>query len=476
MMNTPLKRSAPEAEGIASSSILSFVEAVEEQIHDLHSFMLLRHGSVVAEGWWSPYGADHSHMLFSLSKSFTSSAIGLAVNEGCLTVDDPVISFFPDDLPASVSDNLAAMRVRHLLSMSTGHDKDTMKYLHEREDGNWIRAFLERPVVHTPGTHFLYNTGATYVLSAIVQKLTGMKLIDYLRPRLFEPLGIDNPTWEESPQGINTGGYGLSIKTEDIARFGQMYLNKGMWQGKRILTEAWVEEASSRHISNGSSETSDWEQGYGYQFWRCRHDAYRGDGAFGQYCIVMTEQDAVLAITGGLEDMQVPLNLVWEHLLPAMQPAALEANVSAQEALRQKLASLKLAPPQGRSAAPVAAAVSGREYKFEANEVYIDSISLAFSESGCVVTTRTQFGESNVTCGYGTWHEGTAPTPVADAAPVVASGVWTADDTFTTTLRFYETPFVQTARYQFADHELKLDLSVNVSFDQKDYALVGRSS
>lgn len=476
MINNQLQRSDPEAQGIASSSILQFVEAIESQIQDLHSFMLLRHGYVVAEGWWSPYGPEKPHMLFSLSKSFTSSAIGLAVEEGCLSLDDAVISFFTDDLPAEVSDNLAEMKVRHLLSMSTGHDEDTMKFLHEREDGNWIRAFLACPVVHQPGTHFLYNTGATYMLSAIVQKLTSMMLIDYLKPRLFEPLGIENPTWEVSPQGINTGGFGLSVKTEDIAKFGQMYLDKGVWQGKRILPEAWVEEASSRHISNGSSETSDWEQGYGYQFWRCRHNAYRGDGAFGQYCIIMPEQDAVLAMTGGLGDMQAPLNLVWEYLLPAMQAAPLEADPSAQEALRRKLSSLAYMPPQGRTSSPVASAVSGREYTIETNEVFINAVSLRFLESECVVTTRTKFGESHVTCGYGTWREGTAPTPVAEAAPIVASGVWTADDTFTTTLRFYETPFVQTARYQFDGDQLKLDLSLNVSFDQKNYALVGRSA
>ena len=210
-----LPRCAPEAQGVSSSAIHGFVEAVEKQISELHSFMLLRHGAVVAEGWWSPYGPDRPHMLFSLSKSFTSTAIGLAVAEGRLSVEDRVLSFFPDDAPARISRNLDAMQVRHLLSMSTGHAEDTTGYMHKRRDGNWIRAFLARPVQHKPGTFFLYNTGATYMLSAIIQKVTGLTLLDYLQPRLFEPLGIQNPTWEMSPQGINTGGYGLSITTED---------------------------------------------------------------------------------------------------------------------------------------------------------------------------------------------------------------------------------------------------------------------
>jgi CubicO group peptidase (beta-lactamase class C family) len=193
-----LQRTSPEQQGIASVAILQFVEALEGKIHELHSFMLLRHGSIVAEGWWSPYRREYPHMLFSLSKSFTSTAVGLALSEGHFSIDDPVLSFFPDETPSEASDFLRAMSVRHLLTMTTGHAVDTWTYMPERPDGNWIRGFFEVPVLHAPGTHFLYNTGATYMLSAIVQKTTGMKLIDYLKPRLFEPLGIENATWHRN--------------------------------------------------------------------------------------------------------------------------------------------------------------------------------------------------------------------------------------------------------------------------------------
>ena len=221
-----LQRTTAEQQGIASAAILGFIEAVEQQIHDLHSFILVRHGNVVAEGWWSPYASDRPHMLFSLSKSFTSSAIGLAVMEGRLSVDDTVLSFFPDETPAQVDANLAAMKVHHLLSMSTGHAEDTLLPLREAQGKTWVETFLALPVTYEPGTHFLYNTGASYMLSAIIQKVTGERLLDYLRPRLLEPLGIEDAEWEVSPEGINTGGYGLSIKTDDIAKFGQMYLAK----------------------------------------------------------------------------------------------------------------------------------------------------------------------------------------------------------------------------------------------------------
>ncbi len=469
-----LPRCAPEEQGIASSAIHEFVAAAEQQINELHSFMLLHHGAVVAEGWWSPYAPARPHMLFSLSKSFTSTAIGLAVAEGRLSVADRVLSFFPDDAPAHVSRNLDAMQVRHLLSMSTGHAEDTTLYLHKRRDGNWIKAFLARPVQHKPGTFFLYNTGATYMLSAIIQKLTGQMLLDYLQPRLFGPLGIQHPAWEVSPQGINTGGYGLSITTEDIACFGQMYLQKGQWNGQQLVPEAWIKEASSRQVSNGSDETSDWQQGYGYQFWRCRHNAYRGDGAFGQYCVVMPDQDAVLAITGGLGDMQAVLNLVWQQVLPALgRKSPLPAHAAAHQQLTQKLDHLALAAPQGAASSPTAARVSKKIFVMEPNVLKIKTMSFDFSKPEAVVTLRTARGQQRFGCGGGAWREGTVSLQPPSSC-VAASGVWSDEQTFTITLRFYETPFIYTIPCHFAGDRLTIEGAVNVSFGPTAFALAGQ--
>ncbi len=471
--NNPLARSTPEAQGISSAAILRFTEAVEQNIHELHSFMLLRHGNVVAEGWWAPYRAESQHMLFSLSKSFTSSAIGLAVEEKRLSVEDKVLSFFPEDAPETVSPNLAAMRVRDLLSMTTGHVEDTTRFLQAREDGNWKRAFFEQPVVREPGTFFLYNTGATYMLSAIIQKVTGMMLLDYLQPRLLEPLGIEDAWWEVSPEGINTGGYGLNIKTEDIARFMQMYLQKGMWNGQQILTEAWVEEATSKKISNGSKPESDWEQGYAYQFWRCRHGAYRGDGAFGQYGIVLPEQDAVIAITSGLGDMQPVLDLVWEHLLPAMQDAPLPEDATAHKALTEKLTTLAIAPPEGQPS-PLAASVSGQAYKLEPNPIGIDTVTLDSSPASSLITIKTFFGDYQIDCGLGEWSEGSIDF-MSHHWHYVASGAWTADDTFTIIFRLYETPFYFTIVNRFTQQQISIDAKINVFFEPINYALVGQA-
>lgn len=451
-----LPRSTPERQGIASADLHKFVETLESQMREIHSVLLLRHGHVIAEGWWSPYEHEHPHMLFSVSKSFTSTAVGLAVNEGYFLLDDKVLSFF--QTPIEVSDNLASMKVRHLLTMSTGHAEDTWGGMLTQPD--WIKAFFEVPVLHAPGTHFLYNTGATYLLAAIVQKTTGMKLIDYLKPRLFEPLGIENATWEESPQGIALGGIGLSITTEDLAKFGQLYLQKGMWQGQQLVPESWVTEATSFQISNGDDPQSDWAQGYGYQFWRCRHSAYRGDGVFGQYCVVMPEQDAVLAITGGIDvfDMQHPLDVVWEKLLPAMCPDALPDDDAVHAALVKKLSGLSLPPVQGQTTSQV----FDRLYKVDANELNIETISLNFSESGCTLTVKTAAGKDTIPCGYGEWQRGQTRL-FGRADMTAASGAWTGDQIFTMVIRLVETPFFHTLVFHFDDDELMVETRVSVS-------------
>ncbi len=468
-----LPRTAPEQQGIASSAILQFVEALESQIDEIHSFMLLRHGSVVAEGWWSPYGREHPHMLFSLSKSFTSSAVGLAVAEGCFSIDDPVLSFFPDETTAN--SHLREMRVRHLLSMSTGHADDTWPHMANRGDDQWVKGFFERPVTYAPGTHFLYNTGATYILSAIIQKTTGLNLVEYLTPRLFKPLGTEQVSWQESPEGINLGGIGLSLRTEDIAKFGQLYLQKGVWQGNRVLPAAWVEAATTLQMSNESNPPSDWTQGYGYQFWLCRHGAYRGDGLFGQYCIVMPEQDAVLAMTGavGLFDMQPPLDLVWELLLPAMGRATLAEDAASLNRLTEKLSNLRLPLVQGQATSPLASQVSGRVYTVEANDLHIETIELSLTESGCMAQIKLASGAETIACGYDRWLPSQAALFnqhwLSGPTPIVASGAWTAEDAYTMVVRLYETPFYHTVVFHFGGAEMMLEAQVNVSFGSLEW-------
>ena len=465
-----LPRSTPEEQGVSSSGILAFIEAADKDVESLNSFMLLRHGKVVAEGWWSPYHPQAPHSLYSLSKSFTSTAVGLAISEGKLSVDDPVLKFFPEEAPSEPSNNLKSMRVSDLLRMATGQQTEPPR----TPEVAWVKTFLGHPVPFKPGTHFLYNTSATYMQSAIVQKVTGTTVLDYLRPRLFEPLGIENPTWEVSPQGISTGGYGLSIRTEDIAKFGQLYLQKGVWQGKQLVPKEWIDEATARQVSNGSNPSSDWDQGYGYQFWRCRHGAYRGDGAFGQYCIVLPQQDAVIAITSGLKDMQSVMNLVWDKLLPAIKSSPLTADLESQTRLSRTLKSLTLRPQAG-SGNPQKE-ILGRKFVFPPNDHKLESLTLEQDDKEKSIAVVTQFGgsEHRTACRNGQWTKGKAVWSSLHEQPIASSGAWTSDDTYTAKLCFYETPFTVTASFTFIGNEVHYQAKTNVGFGPKnEFQLVG---
>ena len=479
-----LPRSTPEQEGISSSAILDFVQTAEREVDALHSFMLVRHGHVVAAGWWGPYDAQTPHVLYSLSKSFTSTAVGLAIAEGKLSLDDPVLKFFPDDAPANPSANLKSMRVRDLLRMQAGHQAEAPLFSGATgsvaTDEPWTKIFLAQPVPFKPGTHFLYNTPGTYMLSAIVEKVTGQTVRDYLRPRLFEPLGFeDAPTWVASPQGISAGGYGLLVRTEDIAHFGQLYLQKGQWKGdpllpaKQLIPATWVEQATALQTSNGSNPKSDWDQGYGFQFWRCRHGAFRGDGAFGQYCLVMPEQDAVLAITGGMGNMQRPLDLVWDKLLPAMKPESLPDDAAAQAALDSKLKELVMRMPEGKDLSPLAAKVTGRRYEFPANPRGIQTVWFYFKSGPPVLTVRSAAGEARTPIGLSRWVKGPGgftngidhflgmpPAPLLTAA----AGAWSADDTFVSRIVAYQTPFNTTMTFHFDGDRLLIDSTYHVAF------------
>lgn len=307
-----------------------FFQSAADDSMDIHSVMIVKDGNVIYSHWQSEGVDSVPHVLHSVSKTFTATAVGLAIADGMMALTDKVIDYFPDKLPAEVSDNLKAMTVRDLLTMSCGHDVEPS--WRGDPDQDWVTIFLAQPVVHKPGSFYLYNSLGTYMLSAIVQQVTGEKVVDYLTPRLFEPLHIDKPKWEESPQGINCGGWGLYLKTEDLAKMGQLLLQKGEWNGKQLIPAEWVAEMSKKQVESinpgtrieeaeakgMTKETSDWMQGYGYQMWRCRPGCFRADGARGQYIIVVPDKNAVIAITSNVEDLQGELNLVWNRILPVL--------------------------------------------------------------------------------------------------------------------------------------------------------------
>jgi hypothetical protein len=332
------------------------------------------------------------------------------------------------------------------------------------QSDNWVEAFLAHKVDYKPGTHFKYNSMATYMCSAILQKVTGMTMVDYLTPRLFEPLGIQKPTWETDPKGINVGGWGLSVRTEDISKLGQLYLQKGKWEGKQLLSEAWVEAATSNQTSNGSNPESDWDQGYGYQFWQCRYNAYRGDGAFGQYCLVMPEQDAVIAITAGSDNLQGILDVVWEYLLPAMKEGSLPPDDAGLELLHQKQQGLAISYVAGEESSPLASDISGKVFLLEENTRSIKSISFNFESSPVEITIINDQGKNTISAAYTHMEKGILPNSQLVSDKVAVNGAWESPDTYVVNLIYYETPQSVKHTFIFKENSLLWDRENKASF------------
>ncbi|GAA0958662.1 hypothetical protein GCM10009554_71190 [Kribbella koreensis] len=462
-----LLRSTPEDQGLSATALDAFVGALDASAQEIQTLILLRHGKVVLEEAWAPYRIEDPHLLFSISKSFTSTGIGLLVADGKLSIDDKVVSFFSaDELPDEISDNLAAMEIRHLLTMSTGHAQDTIEAL--GRDERMIRTFLGLEVAHAPGAPFVYNTGATYMLSAIVGKVTGETLLDYLRPRLFGPLGIDEATWPTSKEGVTLGGWGLSINTESLARFSQFLLQRGEWDGKQLVPAAWIDEATKKQVDNSSETNPDWQQGYGYQFWRARNNAYRGDGAFGQYCLVFPDHDATLVITSASPDMQAVMDIIWEHLLPALQGEAGDGTARPPR--------LELVPPTGATYAG-----DGRTYEFDANPMGIAAVRLdpdgtgtftlvpgSLADDAQATTGRTQ----ELSFAPGPWQEDV--DKLQDTPQRLVTSAYGDGDTFVAIVRYLESPYVVTLRCRVDGEALQIDLRFNVSFWPPELTLRSR--
>ena len=389
---------------VSRGSVGSWLDACERELDAVHGFVLMQHGKVLAEGSWRPFDTlNRTHRLYSHSKSFTSTAIGFLVDDGKLDLDERVIDIFPDKAPAGPSDNLKALRVRDLLTMNVGATRTDAE--NDDRNGDWERAYLANAIDKRPGTEFRYDSGATYLLSAIVERRSGRRLMDFLKERLFDHIGIEKAWSATSPSGTACGGWGMNMTTRELARFGQLFLQNGVWNGKRLLSEEWIALATARQTWSGpigvtGEDGSDWHQGYGFQFWRCRHGFYRADGANGQLTIVMPQYDAVMSVHAGLSDMQKELNLVWKHIVPM-----LEREEVADEGTRARCAALSLPTVAGEREG--AEACCGQVIAFsKSNPKGLKSVRVDPSREGWTCALETRTGLYAIPVGFGEWKAG----------------------------------------------------------------------
>jgi len=480
-----LPRSTPELEGVSSAGIIDFINAADTSGLENHSFMMLRHGKVISEGWWKPYWPDYKHILFSASKTFTATAIGLAVSENRLKVTDKIISFFPYSLPDTISEYMKGMTIKDLLTMSAGQDPEPSAW---GIKGDWITQFIATAPVHKPGTVFKYNNMATFMLSAIIQQVTGETVFNYLMPRIFKPLGIRGIDWDLNPQGINMGMIGLRLRTEDLAKFGQLLLNGGIWNGKQLIPKEWIKEATSFQIKNSDEpeakrSLSDWGQGYAYQMWRGKNNTVRLDGMGGQFVVLIPDKDAIVVFTANNTNTQKQLDLIHKYLIPAIKSdKALAAAPALQEEMVKKASALTINPGFEKSVASgFEKSVSGKEFILSENDNKIQSVYFSFRNGDCTFAIKRDNAVSSIKAGGKEWQVSTALSAsllapsrnnfsksvdanysiLKPVIKVAARYVWTDEKTLEITGRFVEDALgSETIVCKFSEQNKNIKISI----------------
>jgi CubicO group peptidase (beta-lactamase class C family) len=471
-----LPRATPSAHGVDSARVEIFIDAIEAAGVELHGFMLLRAGAVVAEGYWRPYAAHRPHMQHSATKSWTAAAVGLVLDAGLLRLEDKIAGFFPEHLPDNPSANLLAMTVADLLTMRTGHANGISGGAWRGRRDSWVRAFLAEPVPNAPGRDFIYSSGSSYMLSAIVTKLTGETVHALLERHVFRPLGMGAVQWDMSAEGFSTGGNGLTCLTEDVAKFGLLHLRDGMWERTRILPQEWVRAATRPHVAHAPLGVMDGRSyaaptqggstagGYGYHWWMTPFGGYRASGIFGQHCIVLPAQDAVIVFTAAIRSRDTRLlDLTWQHLIPALESGRPDSDA----ALAARLAALAL--PEGAGA--IAGLTGSMRYEIAPNDAGVTAIGFDFDDGTCLFTMQDARGAHLVAAGLGEAVE--SETTITGNAlhheyqpermRVLARGVWPDPGLFEMTWRFIETAFCDTVACRFTADTLTLNRSVNTN-------------
>jgi CubicO group peptidase (beta-lactamase class C family) len=452
------------------SAVESLLDELAARGMRVHSLLVHRNGALDLDLWQWPHEPDLKHKLHSATKSFTATAVGFAEAEGLLDLEDPVVKFF--ELPEP-GENLSRMRVRDLLTMRTGHARGLSGATTRLRKTGWAGEFLEEPVVERPGRTFRYSSTTSHVLSAIVQKVAGEPVDEYLRPRLFEPLGITDYDWERDPAGVSSGGNGLSLRPRDLLSFGVLYLRDGVWEGERVLPSGWVRKASAPHVPRAVS--GEWNgkellpagpdavanSGYGYQFWTNADGSYAASGLFGQECMVFPDQDAVVVVTGAMPDPEY-------HDLPRMlREAFRRAFAEPPENLDRRIERAREPEPLD---APGERPVFARTYTFEANDQGVRSLSVEATADSVRLGIEDDRGTHTLDHGLEKWVRQRTGVSVArlhhsyqdDAAPILAGATWTGN-VLDLTWHFLEGPFTDRLTLRFEGDDVVLDHRTNVN-------------
>jgi CubicO group peptidase (beta-lactamase class C family) len=443
-MDVGMEVSSPSAQGVDAAGISAFLDVIESHRGiEPHGLIVHRHGKRIAEGYWAPHTGDRSRLVYSLSKSFTGTALGLLVGDGRLSLDDLVGDHLPELFDDATPDALRRLRIRHIASMASGHAAETLLDAFVADPDDPVRGFLTLAPDAEPGTIFAYNQPPVLTLARILERVAGARLVDELRHRVLDPIGAGDLRWRQLA-GHDMGFSGVFTNLDTIARLGQLHLDDGTWNGRRILPEGWVEMASSVQTPNGDWDQVDWQQGYGFQFWMSRH-GYRGDGAFGQFMVILPEQDMVVAMFSCTDDMQVVLDALWEHVLPAVdRDANRNAAHNADDALADRMANLALPTDAARLGGAAPGDVRAQRFVRSESEPSHFTIT-AVDTDGSTLTVHEGAGHEEVgRDGEGRDGEGPLTLPLTERWTVAGSIATNAtrldDGRITVDVAFLHTP------------------------------------
>jgi CubicO group peptidase (beta-lactamase class C family) len=421
----------PTDVGIPYRAIYHFIKKLEHHRIPMHSILLARHGKLVAEAYYSPYKADTLHRMFSVSKSFTSVAIGLMAEEGKLSLDDSIVIYFPEKVPKDVHPWIAQMTIRDMLKMETCRSITTYKLNPEKD---WVESFFTTEPSHEPGTLFYYDTSASHTLCALVERLSGMPMLDYLRERYLDQVGFSKEAYMiKDPFQVSMGGSGLMSTPMDLMIFAMIIMNGGALNGEKYLPKSYVSAAISHQtdtLMNGP--TLEEGQGYGYQFWRIQQDGFACYGMGGQLAICLPKQDLICVTTADTQGIQggnqLIYNSLYDELLPYLSETPLPADPSGHARSETYLKQLSIQPLEGMTTSPIMDEIHAKRYHLKENPSGFTSLSLEFGpgeQEGLLTIYR---GDKQLTIPFGLGRMVTSSFPVYSQR-CTTSGIWLSTET-----------------------------------------------
>lgn len=421
----------PTDVGIPYHAIYNFIKKLEDNKIPMHSILLARHGKLVSEAYYSPYEANTLHRMFSVSKSFTSIAIGLMAEEGKLSLDDPIVMYFPDKVPKNIHPWIARMTIRDMLKMETCRSITTYK-INTKQD--WVESFFTTEPSHEPGTLFYYDTSASHTLCALVERLSGMPMLDYLRERYLDQVGFSKEAYIiKDPFGVSMGGSGLMATPMDLMIFAMIIMNDGSLNGIEYLPKSYIKAAISHQtdtLMNGS--TLEECQGYGYQFWRIQQEGFACYGMGGQLAICLPKYDLICVTTADTQGIQggnqIIYNSLYDELLPSLSEKSLPADPSGQAKLESYLYQLSIQPLQGMTSSPIMEDIHAKRYHLKENSSRFTTLSLEFDSEGQEGLLSIFCGDEQLLLPFGLGRMVTASFPIYSQR-CTTSGIWLSLDT-----------------------------------------------